>query len=202
MHSITSSSVAPFHAARDFLLKHRTDRDTAVAGFRWPQLDHFNWALDHFDPMARGNEAPGLWIVGEGGREQRFSFEQLRRQSNAVANHLRARGVQRGHVVLLMMGNEPALWLSMLACFTLGAVVVPATTLLSRDDLQDRLDRGGVRHVIVDSQLCGRFDWLRGRYTRIASGPAIPAGWEAFDAALAASTEFSADGPTRATASG
>ena len=199
MHSITSSSVAPFHAARDFLLKHRTDRDTAVAGFRWPQLDHFNWALDHFDPMARGNEAPGLWIVGEDGRERRFSFEQLRRQSNAVANHLRARGVQRGHVVLLMMGNEPALWLSMLACIKLGAVVVPATTLLSRDDLHDRFDRGGVRHVIVDSQLCGRFDGLRGRYTRIASGPAIPAGWEAFDAALAASTEFSADGPTRAT---
>ncbi|MBL8334457.1 MAG: acyl-CoA synthetase, partial [Rubrivivax sp.] len=135
------NAAAPFHAARDFLLAHRTDRNAAVAGFRWPQLGDFNWALDHFDPMALGNESPGLWIVGEDGREHRFSFEQLRRQSNAVANHLRARGVQRGHVVLLMMGNEPALWLSMLACIKLGAVVVPATTLLSRDDLQDRFDR-------------------------------------------------------------
>lgn len=192
------SNADSFIAARDFLLAHRSDRDAAVANFRWPQLEDFNWALDHFDPMARGSGAPALWIVGEDGQERKFSFEQMRAQSNAVANHLRARGVQRGHVVLLMMGNEPALWLAMLACMKLGAVVVPATTLLSRDDLQDRFDRGGVRHVIVDGQLCGRFDELPGDYTRIATGPACPEGWEPFGAALAASPEFAPDGSTRA----
>ena len=191
------SNADSFIAARDFLLAHRSDRDAAVANFRWPQLEDFNWALDHFDPMARGSGAPALWIVGEDGQERKFSFEQMRAQSNAVANHLRARGVQRGHVVLLMMGNEPALWLAMLACMKLGAVVVPATTLLSRDDLQDRFDRGGVRHVIVDGQLCGRFDELPGDYTRIATGPACPEGWEPFGAALAASPEFAPDGSTR-----
>ena len=193
-----TAAAAPFIAARDFLLAHRTDRDAAVAGFRWPQLGDFNWALDHFDAMARGNTAPALWIVGEDGREQRYSFDELRRLSDAAAHHLRARGVRRGHVVLLMMGNEPALWISMLACMKLGAVVVPATTLLSRDDLQDRFDRGGVRHVIVDGLLAGRFDELPGDYTRIATGPVCPEGWEPFDAALAAPADFTPDGPTRA----
>jgi acetyl-CoA synthetase len=193
-----TAAAAPFIAARDFLLAHRTDRDAAVAGFRWPQLGDFNWALDHFDVMARGNTAPALWIVGEDGREQRYSFDDLRRLSDATAHHLRARGVRRGHVVLLMMGNEPALWISMLACMKLGAVVVPATTLLSRDDLQDRFDRGGVRHVIVDGLLAGRFDDLPGDYTRIATGPVCPEGWEPFDAALAAPADFTPDGPTRA----
>ena len=188
---------APFHAARDFLLAHRTDQAAAVAAFRWPQLGPFNWALDHFDAMARGNDAPGLWIVGEDGSEQVYSFDQLRRQSNAVANHLRAQGVQRGHVVLLMMGNEPPQWLSMLACMKLGAVVVPATTLLSKADLEDRFTRGGVRHVIVDGQLCGRFDELPGDYTRIATGPVAPAGWQRFDDALAAPDVFTPDGPTQ-----
>jgi acetyl-CoA synthetase len=189
---------APFHAARDFLLAHRTDQAAAVAGFAWPQLGpSFNWALDHFDAMARGNDAPGLWIVGEDGREQVLRFDQLRRQSNAVANHLRAQGVRRGHVVLLMMGNEPPLWLSMLACMKLGAVVVPATTLLSKADLEDRFTRGGVRHVIVDGQLCGRFDELPGDYTRIATGPLAAAGWQRFDDALAAGDDFTPDGPTR-----
>ncbi len=169
-----------------------------MQGFRWPELGEFNWALDHFDPMALGNEAPGLWIVAEGGGEQRFSFDALRRQSNAVANHLRGLGVRRGHVVLLMMGNEPALWLSMLACMKLGAVVVPATTLLAKADLQDRFERGGVRHVIVDGTLTARFDELPGDYTRIATGAAVP-GWLRFDDALAASETFSADGPTQAT---
>ena len=61
------SHAQPFLAARDLLLRHRTDRDAAVAQFRWPQLERFNWALDWFDPMARGNAAPALWIVGEDG---------------------------------------------------------------------------------------------------------------------------------------
>jgi acetyl-CoA synthetase len=189
---------ASFTTARDFLLHHRTDHEAAVRGFRWPELHEFNWALDHFDAMAHGNDAPGLWIVAEGGGEQRFTFDALRRQSNAVANHLRGLGVKRGQVVLLMMGNEPALWLSMLACMKLGAIVVPATTLLAKADLQDRFERGGVRHVIVDGTLTARFDELPGDYTRIASGAEVP-GWHRFDDALAASEIFAPDGATRAT---
>ncbi len=38
-----------FQEARAFLLKHRTDYDAAVKGFRWPDPVPFNWALDWFD---------------------------------------------------------------------------------------------------------------------------------------------------------
>ena len=53
-----SSSARSFLEARDFLLAHRTDYDTARRDFRWPRLDRFNWALDYFDAMARGNDRP------------------------------------------------------------------------------------------------------------------------------------------------
>jgi acetyl-CoA synthetase len=192
-------STTAFHAARDFLLRHRTDQGAAVQGFRWPELTDFNWALDHFDAIARGNDAPALWITSEGGGEQLFSFDALRRRSNALANHLRSLGVARGDVVLLMMGNEPVLWLSMLACFKLGAVVVPATTLLAKADLQDRFERGHVRHVIADGTLAARFADLPGDYTRIATGNAAASGWRRFDDAFTASEDFTPDGPTRAT---
>ncbi|MFU7556788.1 AMP-dependent synthetase, partial [Pseudomonas paraeruginosa] len=82
----------PFVAARDFLLAHRTDYAAAVRDFRWPQLHQFNWALDYFDAMAEGNQAPALWIVEEDGSEQRYSFAELAERSNRVANHLRALG--------------------------------------------------------------------------------------------------------------
>ena len=192
-------STIAFHTARDFLLRHRTDQAAAVRGFRWPQLTHFNWALDHFDVVARGNEAPALWITAEGGGSQVFSFDAMRRYSNVLANHLRTLGVARGDVVLLMMGNEPALWLSMLACFKLGAVVVPATTLLAKADLQDRFERGHVRHVIADGSLAERFADLPGDYTRIATGSAGAPGWRRFEDAGTASEAFTPDGPTRAT---
>ncbi|WP_303723132.1 AMP-binding protein, partial [Pseudomonas aeruginosa] len=83
--------------------------------FRWPQLHQFNWALDYFDAMAEGNQAPALWIVEEDGSEQRYSFAELAERSNRVANHLRALGVRRGERMLLMLGNHIALWETMLA---------------------------------------------------------------------------------------
>ena len=134
-----ADQASAFIAARDFLLQHRTDYATAYRDFRWPQLGPFNWALDYFDLMARGNEATALHIVGEDGSEVKRSFAQLSERSDQVANWLRTQGVRRGDRVLLMLGNELALWELMLACIKLGAVMIPAIMLLTPDDLQDRL---------------------------------------------------------------
>ena len=86
-----------FQEARAFLLKHRTDYDTAVEGFRWPDPVPFNWALDWFDAdLARdaaSRDRPALWIVDAGAnRETKLSFAALSRRSNQVANFLRAQG--------------------------------------------------------------------------------------------------------------
>src|SRR5215472_17558813 len=104
-----------FLAARDFLLAHREDYAAAVKEFRWPELDRFNWALDYFDPMAVGNDAASLWIVDAERRETKISFDELRIQSNRVANLLRRAGVRRSERILLMVGNEPVLWETLLA---------------------------------------------------------------------------------------
>lgn len=192
------TALAQFLQARDFLLAHRTDYATAYAGFRWPQLAEFNWALDYFDVMARGNDAPALWIVEEDGREARLSFAELSQRSNQVANWLRAQGVKRGDRVLLMLGNEVPLWETMLAAIKLGAVVIPATTLLTADDLADRLTRGQVAHVVIGAAHADKFANLAGDYTRIVVGGARE-GWLDFADSHGASAEFVPDGATRAT---
>jgi acetyl-CoA synthetase len=186
-----------FHAARDLLLRLRDDQAAAFSQFRWPVLREFNWALDHFDAIARGNDAPALWIVGEDGSEVKRSFAEMSRRSSQVANHLRGLGVKRGDRVLLMLGNELALWEVMLASMKLGAVLIPATSLLTTEDLRDRLDRGGVRHVVTASAQAAKFVPLEGGYTRIAVGPPV-AGWQAYADSEKASTDFAPDGPTRA----
>ncbi len=188
----------PFLAARDFLLAHRTDYATAARDFRWPQLDVFNWALDYFDAMAEGNSANALWIVEEDGSEQRYSFAQLAARSNQVANHLRALGVRRGERILLMLGNDVALWETMLAAFKLGAVVIPATALLNPDDLRDRIERGQVRHLVVGEAHIGKFAGLADGCSRICVG-SPPSGWVAHSAAFEYPEAFKAEGQTRAT---
>ncbi|MCY1291339.1 Acetyl-coenzyme A synthetase [compost metagenome] len=187
----------PFLAARDFLLAHRSDYATAARDFRWPQLGEFNWALDYFDPLARGNQAPALWIVEEDGSEQRHSFAELAERSNRVANHLRELGVRRGERILLMLGNHVALWETMLAAFKLGAVVIPATALLTADDLRDRIERGKVRHLVVGSAHADKFAGLAEGCTRVCVGAPV-AGWVAHAAAAGYPATFTADGPTRA----
>ena len=190
-------SAAAFIEARDFLLAHRADYERAYRDFRWPVLERFNWALDYFDPMARGNQRPGLWIVDDGGGEAKLSFAELAERSSQAANWLRGLGVRRGDRLLLMLGNVVPLWECMLAAMKLGAVIIPATTLLSRDDLLDRFARGRVRHVVAGADNAGKFADLPGEYTRIAVGGAA-SGWQCWEAACDAPAEFTPDGETRA----
>src|ERR1700694_653928 len=155
-----------FQDARAFLLKHRTDYDAAVKGFRWPDPVPFNWALDWFDaelarnPLSRDRAA--LWIVdADSNRETKLSFEVLSRRSNQMANFLRAQGLKRGDHLLLLLGNLVPLWETMLASMKLGVVVIPATTLLTPDELQDRLDRGRAKAVVATQDQMAKFAKLR-----------------------------------------
>jgi acetyl-CoA synthetase len=146
-----------FRRARDFLVAHRTDYEGACRGFEWPRPERFNWALDWFDAIARGNSRTALRIVGDGGLDAQLSFDDLRQRSNFLARELRSLGVVRGDRVLIMLGNVPALWELTLACMKLGCPVIPTTTLLMAADLRDRIERGVARVVITDPVFAERF---------------------------------------------
>jgi acetyl-CoA synthetase len=192
-----NQSAQAFYAAREFLLAHREDYDTAYRDFRWPEITEFNWALDHFDAVAaeRGDQR-ALWIVEQDGSEAHWTYAELSARSNQVANWLREQGVARGDRIILMLGNQVELWETLLASMKLGAVVIPATTLLTAADLRDRLDRGNAKHVVVGGVDTGKFADVEGAYTKIAVRDA-PAGWRDYGDAAIAATAFTPDGVTQ-----
>ncbi|WP_338699769.1 MULTISPECIES: AMP-binding protein [unclassified Bradyrhizobium] len=194
-----------FQDARAFLLKHRTDYDTAVRDFRWPDPVPFNWALDWFDAELAHNadsrDRPALWIVdAASGNETKLSFAELSRRSNQVANFLRAQGLQRGDHLLLLLGNVVPLWETMLAAMKLGVVVIPATTLLTADELRDRLDRGRAKAVVATLDQVAKFAGLgTDQLVRIVVGATqAQDGWLPFEDAAKSPEAFTPDGPTKA----
>src|SRR4030095_15269573 len=176
-----------FQEARAFLLKHRTDYDAAVKGFRVPAPVPFNWALDWFDAElahhADSRDRTALWIVDAGHKETRLSFAALSARSNQVANFLRAQGLKRGDHLLLLLGNVIPLWETMLASIKLGVVVIPATTLLTPDELQDRLHRGRAKAVVATQDQVAKFAGIGGEaLTRIVVGASSKhEGWLPFE---------------------
>jgi acetyl-CoA synthetase len=191
-----TQSAEAFLAARDFCLRHRADYETALRDFTWPRLERFNWALDYFDAIATGNDAPALHIVNEDRSEEVRSFSSMSMRSSQLANFLRARGIRRGDCVLVMLGNEIALWESLLALMKIGAVVSPATGLLTQDDVSERIERGCIRSVIAGSGFTSKFQHVSHHLTRIVVGPP-ERDWISFDESHSAPTAFEPDGATR-----
>jgi acetyl-CoA synthetase len=191
-------STAAILKARDFLLAHRTDYTTAHRDFRWPELTNFNWALDWFDAvLAKGprkNQA-ALQIVGDGAA--RLTFAELSERSSRLANGLRGLGVKRGDRILLMLGNVVPLWETMVAAMKLGAVVIPATTLLAPADLADRVTRGRVKHLVIGAADIPKLKGLVDGVTRIAVGD-TPDGWHNYETLMQAKAEFEPEGTTSA----
>jgi acetyl-CoA synthetase len=194
-----STAAEQVRAARDFLLAHRTDYDTAYTQFEWPRPEHFNFGLDWFDGVlaAENPDGEALRLIEPDRQVASYSFAELAARSNRLANWLRSLGVERGMRVLVLLGNQVELWETTLAAMKLGAVIIPATTLLAPADLRDRVDRGNAGAVIARSDVTAGFAEVAGNYLRVAVGAPV-AGWLDYADAAASDSAFVPDGPTHA----
>ncbi|RVU20956.1 AMP-dependent synthetase [Streptomyces antnestii] len=190
-------ATAAFRAARDILLENRTELDHAHRLFTWPELTHFNWALDWFDVIASDNARPAVRVLSEQGEES-ISFQDLAVRSDQVATWLRGQGVQRGDRILICLHNGVALWETILAGIKLGAVLVPTYPSAPAPDLADRIRRAEVRHVITEPSLTAKFRQAPKKWTPICTGR-TPRGWIPYEASRQDQGRgFEPDGRTRA----
>jgi len=93
----------------------------------------------------------------DGGRRE-WAFGEVAERSAALAGALAARGVGRGDVVLTLVGNRPEWVLTMVACFRIGAVVLPCTEQLRARDLRLRLDVAKPAAILCDARNRGELD--------------------------------------------
>ncbi|WP_410792149.1 AMP-binding protein [Kribbella sp. C-35] len=176
----TSEVTREFRAARDFLVAHRDDYETAYRDFSWPAFERFNWARDWFDALAvEQAEVAALTIVEEDGEVNSRTYAEMGKRSRQVAGWLTEAGLKPGDRVLIVLGNQVELWETMLGCIRAGAVMIPATTLLTDADLADRISRGNVRAVVTSGTDADRYAGIADHCIRVAVGEPTE-GWLAY----------------------
>ena len=162
------------------------------------QAECFNFSTDIVDEWAKTSpEALSLWCVDAvSGREEKFTFRQLSALSQQAANYFAASGLKRGDRILLMLPRIWPWWVSMLGLIRLGAVPVPATLQMTRDDVTYRLRTAGIHAVITSPggvEKIHDFDGLR-----FLVGPtAALAGWLDFDSGIRSARPTHQARPTR-----
>ena len=111
--------------------------------------DHFNFAYDVMDCWAE--EAPDklalLW-TNDDGECIRFSFRDIKEQSDRAAAYFMSLDIGRGDMVMLILKRRYEFWIAMLALHKIGAVAIPATHMLTTHDIVYRNNRAGVKAII------------------------------------------------------
>ena len=121
-------------------------------GFRWQVPARFNIAQVCCTRWARGTNArrPAIVWEHEDGRHGRLSYAQLQRQADRLSHALRARGVQRGDRVAVVMPQRPETAIAHIALYQLGAVAMPLSMLFGPEALAYRLQDSAAVLAIAD----------------------------------------------------
>uniref|UniRef100_A0AB33IPP4 AMP-binding protein n=1 Tax=Prevotella sp. GTC17253 TaxID=3236793 RepID=A0AB33IPP4_9BACT len=128
---------------------HFTSEEDYARHLQFIIPENFNFAYDVMDVWAeeRPDKLALLW-TSERGEEIRFTFKDLKEQTDQTAAYFQSLGIGRGDMVMLMLKRHYQWWLSVLALHKLGAVAIPATHMLTTHDIVYRNNGASVKAII------------------------------------------------------
>jgi acyl-coenzyme A synthetase/AMP-(fatty) acid ligase len=159
--------------------------------------EFFNFAKDVIGHWASERpDALGLWCVNiRQGGEHRFTFRQLEEASGRAANFFRACGIHKGTRVLVLLPRIHQWWIGMLGLIRVGAVPVPTSLMLTKRELDYRLQIAQIDAAITIPEAVEKLRDYPG--IRIIVDGSEP-GWQAFDDGIASASPLFKEEPTRA----
>lgn len=161
--------------------------------------DNFNFGYDVVDEWARTEpDKVALRWTNDKGEQIDFTYADLKRETDKTASYFMSLGIGRGDMVMLILKRRYEFWFSIIALHKIGAVVIPATHLLTKKDIVYRCNAADIKAIVA----CGE-DVILGHINdsveespslkyRISVGPVIPDGWLDFHKGIDGAAPFEA----------
>ena len=127
----------------------KEDADGRLESIEFKNTESFNFGFDIVDGIAeRYPEKLAMLHLDKNKVERRFTFKDIKRASNQVANYFTSLGIKRGDKVMLVLKRHYQFWFCMVALHKIGAVAIPATNQLKEHDFEYRYNSAGVKAIV------------------------------------------------------
>ena len=144
------------------MLKGKTYRELH-RNFAWKIPASYNIGVDVCDKWSRNPHRLALIHLTEDGVERRYTFNELKRLSNRLANTLRAHGIERGDRVGILLSQKPETLLTHIALYKLGAIALPLVTLFGPMAIEYRLNDSQAKGLITDRENLPKISEIKDR---------------------------------------
>ena len=168
-----------------------------MQNFRINVPENFNFAYDVVDEWARiAPDKKALLWVNEAGESRQFTFADIKRESDKAASYFMQLGIGHGDMVMLIMKRRYQFWTAITALHKIGAVVIPATHLLTEKDIIYRANAADIKAIvavgddIVVQHINKALPQSPSVQHVISIGPEIPEGWHDFNRGCEEAPEF------------
>ncbi|MBQ0070504.1 MAG: AMP-binding protein [Spirochaetales bacterium] len=157
-HSVETitSSIAPLPKAHHLLAEKfavcEEDENGYLKDVKFQNTESFNFGYDVVDAIAeKYPDKLAMIHLDRNKVERRFTFHDIKKESNRVANYLKSLGVQKGDKVMLVLKRHYQFWFTMIALHKIGAIAIPATYQLREHDFAYRFNAAEVSTIICSA---------------------------------------------------
>ncbi|MEI6753209.1 MAG: AMP-binding protein [Paludibacter sp.] len=159
--------------------------------------DNFNFAYDIVDEWAakKPDKRALLW-TNDKGECREFTFAEIKKYSDQTASYFQSLGIQKGDIVMAILKRRFEFWFTILALHKIGAIIIPATHLLTKKDLVYRNNAADIKAIVavgeepILSHITDSMPESPTVKTLISVGPIVPEGWLDFHQGIESTAPF------------
>lgn len=165
----------------------KTDENGTPTKIKFKNTEKFNFAYDIVDGIAeREPDKLAMLHISVDKTERRFTFSDMKKESNRCANYFKSLGIKRGDRVMLVLKRHYQFWFAILGLNKLGAIAIPATNQLVEHDFEYRFKSAGITTIIctADGDTSNQVDLVCAKYKGMQNKIIVNGkkdGWRDFD---------------------